>query len=236
MVLLNETTGEVIPARCGINGCPYCVRGNAHRRTLARIYARPTRELRISLVADPGDPDPWPTVRYRVNKTRENLIRFGMDPGEWSYDVETNPQETGYHAHLLQHGPKLDKDALDQASFRAGAGLTRVRQIRNLDSAGSYGLKGASTYGLKGARDSADEYLRINGGRLGHHSRGFFRNQEGHRLGVRDAEVAAIREMFGESQGTWTLCHESALPTLASLGPKPTTSAPALRRATAARR
>jgi hypothetical protein len=222
MVYFNLDTGEVRPARCGRLSCSYCVVRNAWRRAAAIAYSRPEREIRLSLVADEGDPDPWPTVRYRINKTREYLKRFGLDPGQWVIHVESNPENTGFHAHVWQHGPsKLDKDALDQAAFRAGAGLTRVRKVRSQVGVAGYGLKGAGAmgYGLKGSEDDPLEYLRLNGGRLTHQSRAFFRSEGNARLNVRSAERHALRAMLGEGEGKWTLATVPGARSLASLRP-----------------
>lgn len=224
MVWLNLETGEARAARCGRLACSYCLAMNARRRALAIAYARPDRELRLSLVADEGDVDPWQTARLRVNRTREYLKRWGEDPGFWGWHVEQNPGENGYHAHVCQHGSrKVNKDALDQAAFRAGAGLTRVRKVQNQDGMAEYGLKGAAlaAYGLKGAVQGS-EYLRLNGGRLGHYSAGFFRSQDGGTLAVRTAERLAMAARYGETEpGTWTLATERGAASWASLAPKP---------------
>jgi hypothetical protein len=222
MVFLNLATGETRPARCGRNLCPYCLARNARRRALAIAWARPQREFRMSLVADEGDPDPWQTARGRINRTREYLRRWGEPVGLWGFHVEHNPAETGYHAHGVQHGPrKMNKDAFDQAAFRAGAGLTRVRKVQHVDGLSEYGLKGAAlaSYGLKGAREGT-EYLRLNGGRLGHYSRGFFRDQAGATLPVRVAETQAMRALYGETeQGQWTLMTARGAQSWGSLRP-----------------
>jgi hypothetical protein len=165
-----------------------------------------------------------------MNRTREHMKRFGEDPGFWNAHVEMNPEETGYHAHITQHGTQnggyINRDALDQAAFRAGAGLTRVRQIKVVGSLAAYGLKGAgmAAYGMKGASDGA-EYLRLNGGRLGHHSQGFFRSPSGATLPVRVAERNALKAVYGGEEGEWRLVTDSSARSWASL--KPVTS-PAL--------
>jgi hypothetical protein len=120
---------------------------------------------------------------------------MGCAPGEWLYHVEPNPKETGYHVHAWQHGSKIPKEALQEAAHRAGAGWTRIEAIRQAANVGAYGLKGLS-YGLKGLTDGAARYLELNGGRLTHQSRGYFRG-----LPVRDAESAAM----GSGEGQWVL-------------------------------
>lgn len=219
MVYLNLQTGETRPARCGRNGCSYCLQANARRRALAIAYSRPEREIRLSLLAEPDDEHPWHTARRRYRRQREYLRRWGQDPGHWFLTLEMNPEGTGYHAHVMQHGPKIDKDALDQAAFRAGAGLTRVRKIRDTKRLADYGLKGAAlaAYGLKGTAEGDETFLDLNGGRLGHFTPGFFRSPSGATMGVRPAERAALKAVYGTSEGEWTLVTESGARSWASV-------------------
>ena len=226
MALLNYESGVWRPARCGRLGCPYCVRVEALIRAAAIWYSRPRRAIRVSLVADPGDPDPWPTIRRRMNRTREWYKRLtGDDLGEWVYHAEMNPRETGFHAHAWEHGArKVDAPALDLAAHRAGAGWCKVETIRNPGGVGAYGLKGIGGlgYGLKGADSDPLEYLRLNGGRLTHQSRGFFRRQDGRAVGVRQAEQGALRVLLSEGGGgRWGLVTESAARWWASLPRSP---------------
>lgn len=209
MVFMNLVTGETRPARCGRLSCGYCAARNAWRRSLAISAATPERAITITLVADAGEEDPWTVARRRINRTREYLTRAGVLPGEWVSHVEPNPQDTGYHAHVWQHGSYIPKGELQEAAHRAGAGWTRVEKVRSEVGAGGYGLKGMG-YGLKGVaqEESAREYLRVNGGRLTHQSRGFFR-ADGATLPVRVAEAVAVRQALGESEGTWTLATEA---------------------------
>ena len=50
----------------------------------------------------------------------------------------------------------------------------------------AYVGKGSTTYAARGYRTDVDDALRLNGGRVGHFSRGFFPN------GVRRAEVESL--------------------------------------------
>jgi hypothetical protein len=193
---VNVVTGEVAWARCGRLACAPCSVLNARRRSAAIAWAEPRRAITVTLLADAGDEDPWQTARRRWNRTREYLKRLSIDPGETVLHLEPNPKGTGYHGHVWQHSDSpIPKVALQEAAHRAGAGWTRIEAIRSRRSAGAYGLKGMG-YGLKGVtEESPREYLRVNGGRLTHQSRGFFRG-----LGVRDAE----REASG-SGGQWAV-------------------------------
>lgn len=192
VLLVNSETGEVRPAGCRRLTCPACVRIAAWRRSLAIAWARPERAVTLTLVAPADCPDPWPLARRRMNRWREWCQRLGSPVGETVAHVEPNPQGTGHHAHIWQHGPKIDMDVSDEAARRAGLGWVHLERVKSARDASGYGLKGLG-YGLKGTQDGPSEYLRLNGKRLTHQSRGFFRG-----LSVRDAEVEARRQL-GES-------------------------------------
>lgn len=196
-------SGQAYPDRCRASKCAFCLPLNARRRCLAITLARPTRMIRISLVGDSGDSDPCKTALIRIKRTRQALRRMGINPGEWCYTIERNPKSTGYHAHCLQSGPYIAQDALQTACERGGAGIPYINAIKRQGVWTSrYGLKGfgADGYGLKTFRPNADaaDALRINNGRMEHHTRGFY-GYDGEVLKVRDMERVAIGEMNGDS-------------------------------------
>lgn len=215
---LNLATGQIVPARCGRNSCPYCLVKNADRRAAAIALAKPERAILLTQVGAS-----WDEIRRNVNRLREYLTREGTPPGEWCYQVEPNPQGTGHHVHAWQHGKYLDQAKLSRASVRAGLGeVCYINRIRSQVGASKYGLKGvkAMGYGLKGAKASgvsADpgfpsqhghaegtDYLTLNGRRLTHSSRGFFRSVAGASLGVREAEFQGLRALYGDRDaGKW---------------------------------
>jgi hypothetical protein len=129
---------------------------------------------------------------------------MGYEPGEWTWTIEQNPKVTGYHAHMLQRGPSIPQRKLQEACKRSNAGIPWIKRIERQGVWTSrYGLKGfgADGYGLKGFRPSGDikEALRINNGRLEHHSRGFYAI-DGEILRVRDMEREAIAAKNGTSR------------------------------------
>jgi hypothetical protein len=189
-------SGDVFPAGCKRLTCQACLPRRARRRTLAITAVQPYRMIRLSLVADSEDEEPWTTARKRINRTRSVLRRNGQDPGEWTFTIERNPKSTGFHAHCLQSGLYIAQSTLQSASKSAGAGIPYINAIKRPGMWSSqYGLKGfgADGYGLKTYRSigSQHEALRINGGRLEHHSKGFF-TIAGRRYGVRQAERVAL--------------------------------------------
>lgn len=198
-VVIELYSGAIYPDRCRSSQCDYCLPLNARRRCLAITYAAPQRMIRLSLVAGELDESPCRTTLTRVGLIRRNLKRIGREPGEWSFTIEKNPNGTGYHAHCLQRGPSIPQAELQECCARAGAGFPHINSIKRAGIWTSrYGLKGfgADGYGLKSFRPNGDarEALRINAGRLEHHSRGFFAI-DGQPLRVRDMERQAIAEM-----------------------------------------
>lgn len=198
-VVVELHSGQVFPDRCRASSCRYCLPLNARRRCLAITIAAPKRMIRLSLVGDEGESDPCRTALVRIKRTRQALKRMGYRPGEWCYTIEQNPKETGFHAHCLQTGSYLPQDALQAACERGGAGIPYINAIKREGVWTSrYGLKGfgADGYGLKTFRPDSDtaHALRINNGRLEHHTRGFYQ-YDGEILKVRDMERLAIGQL-----------------------------------------
>jgi len=197
-------SGQGYPDRCRSSQCGVCLPLNARRRCLAITYAKPRRMIRLSLLAGERDDNPCATALTRVGLIRRNLKRMGREPGEWSFTIERNPKETGYHAHCLQHGPSIPQAELQDACVRAGAGFPHINSIKREGVWTSrYGLKGfgADGYGLKGFRPNGNptDALRINHGRLEHHSRRFF-TIDGEPFRVREMERQAIAAMNGTNR------------------------------------
>jgi hypothetical protein len=166
--------------------------------------------MRFSLMAEMGDPNPFATARIRVKRTRQALLRMGIQSGEWTWTLEQNPERTGYHAHLLQHGPSIPQAALQEACIRAGGGIPWIETIkRKPGRLAQYGLTGygADGYGLKKFRAEGDaEFaLYINGGRIEHHTPGFFRTR-GVAMSVRAVESAALSALYPPAGGNHIVC------------------------------
>lgn len=195
-VVVELHSGSVFPDRCSANRCPYCLPLNARRRALAITLAQPQRMIRLSLAADHGDEHPCKTALIRIKRIRQALQRMDVPSGEWCYTIEKNPKGTGFHAHCLQVGPYISQNSLQTACERARAGIPYINAIKRKGIWTSrYGLKGfgADGYGLKTfrAEGSPAEALRLNNGRLEHHTRAFF-SIDGETLGVSEMERAAI--------------------------------------------
>jgi len=198
-VVVELYSGQVYLDRCRRSHCGYCLPLNARRRSMAITLAGPRRMIRLSLLASESDGSPCATALTRVGLIRRNLKRIGLEPGEWCFTIEKNPKGTGFHAHCLQHGPSIPQAELQESCVRAGAGFPHINSIKREGIWTSrYGLKGfgADGYGLKSFRPNGEpeEALRINNGRLEHHSRAFFAI-DGAALRVRDMEREAIAEL-----------------------------------------
>lgn len=219
-VVVELYSGAVYPDRCRSSRCAYCLPLNARRRCLAITLAGPTRMIRLSLLADNGDKNPCSTALTRVALIRRNLKRMGLEPGEWCFTIERNPKSTGYHAHCLQRGSSIPQASLQNACIRANAGIPYINSIKREGIWTSrYGLKGfgADGYGLKTFRSNGDprDALRINNGRVEHHSRAFFQT-DGIVMRVREMERAAIVAMNGLMRTAYVGCLSSNVDTILS--------------------
>lgn len=214
-VIVELHSGTVLPDRCGTLGCAFCLPLQARRRTLAITLAAPQRMIRLSWVADRGDETPCHTASTRIKRIRQALKRMDVPAGEWCWTIEKNPKETGFHAHCLQTGPFLPQNALQTACQRARAGQPFINAIKRTNAwASRYGLKGfgADGYGLKTFRPQGDPAaaLKINNGRLEHHTDGFF-NFNGKVLGVKDMERAAIGALNADQPKAFMAMHSSSV-------------------------
>lgn len=212
--MVNDETGVVSPARCGRNGCWYCLPLNARRRATALQWAGVRRSITLTEVADRDEGDPYQVVRRRVKRIREILCRQGIDPGLWGVFVERGSKTGMIHAHVAQNGPSpIPKELLNDASQRAGAGFSRIEAIRRSSGFSAYVGKGFAAYVGKGFTvEDGVSNLRLNGGRLGHFSRGFFgQTANGGNIGVRAAERLAAEAMRTDEAGKWVLMRESHL-------------------------
>ena len=197
LVMINRDTGETRPMRCQRNGCPDCIGVNAWRRSLAVRYIEPTHELTLTTTDLHRADEPWPEVQNRLRVLRQAAKRDHVALGAFGTYVEQGSKSGMTHAHIVvKDGHRLDFDWLRHRLASAGFGsrFTYAR-IKSGAEFSAYVGKGFATYAVKGYRTDADATLRLNGGRVGHFSRGFFPH------GVRRAEVeslSAFAEVTGE--------------------------------------
>jgi hypothetical protein len=196
MVMINRLSGEVRPLRCQRNGCPDCIGVNAFRRSLAVQFVEPTHELTLTTTDLHGVAEPWAPIQHRLRVLRQAAKRDGVALGAFGTFVEQGSANGMTHAHIVvKDGKKLDIDWFRARAESAGFGRRfTVSRIKSTAEFSSYVGKGFAGYAVKGYGVDAEDALRLNAGRVGHFSRGFFPD------GVRRAEVQSL-EALKESTG-----------------------------------
>lgn len=139
---------------------------------------------------------PWPEVQDGLRVLRQAAKRDGVALGAFGTYVEQGSKSGMTHAHIVvKDGHRLDFDWLRRRLETAGFGTRLTYSVIKSDAEFSaYVGKGFAAYAVKGYRNDADDALRLNGGRVGHFSGGFFPD------GVRRAEVASLAA-YSEATG-----------------------------------
>ena len=200
--LVGQSSGTVAPARCKAAFCPWCGPLNAVEVAGAIGLADPERMVRFSLVGRS-----WQDAQWRIEEVVRDVRAEGYG-FEYCAHIEPNPRETGRHAHLWQKGSYVPQAFLQERCLAHGMGYPDIRRFRRKGGPKvSYGVKLAGIdYGLKLAerKDALEVYLEHNGGRLCHHSRGFFRDELGEVCGLTEGR-AAWRRLVTEEPEDWAL-------------------------------
>lgn len=206
--MVNRELQLVRPARCKANSCAYCCPLNAILVGGAIALARPQRAIRFSLVGDE-----WQLVRQRMFRLRNEIKAAGFGC-HWAWHCEPNPKGTGHHVHAWQRGDFIPQARLQELCERRGMGFPYIERLKaSIEDGDSvkYGMKMATGlgYGMKlsEARETAATYLRANGGRLVHASRGFWQ-VEGEQVGQREAMSAWARLHGQNLGGSWEMVRE----------------------------
>lgn len=213
LVHVGLRTGRIAPLRCERLDCPVCIVVEAFKVAGAIALACPTHALRVSLVGDS-----WPIAQRRMNRLREYLSAEG-DAGEWIWHVECNPAGTGHHAHVWMHGDQFpDQSELSRCAVRAGLGAdVYVESIRTplRDDQGLVVGAGAMSYGMKAVlvvptdldklTPEQSHYLEVNGRRLFHASRGFWRDGRGNQLHGKRAAISGAQRGRQQVRERWSV-------------------------------
>lgn len=192
---IDPTTGVAHPRRCGLLSCYACIRSQAFKTAGALALARPMYLITLTLAGET-----WPDVRRHMQRWRQILHRQGF-VWEHAFHVEPNPAGDGLHVHLWWWGDPIRRSVLADAASRAGMGLhcdKRPAYVRPKEPNQLEHLP----YGLKAVLNPPDDrsevgpvarrYLEVNGGRLLHATRKFWRDAEGKPIaGMRRAQNAA---------------------------------------------
>jgi hypothetical protein len=202
--MLGQSSGLVVPARCGASWCWYCGPFNAQEIAGAIGLADPERMVLLTLVGES-----WAETQRKVQHLVYEIRRVGYE-FRYVMHVEPNPRGTGRHAHLYQKGDYIPQDFLQERCLAAGLGIPQIRAFeRKGGPKVAYGVKLAGVdYGLKLTEraESLGEYLTVNGGRLSHQSRGFFADDVGATCGLVDAR-RAWRRLCTSTPEVWELHH-----------------------------
>lgn len=191
-----QGTGRLRDDPCGRNFCPRCVSRVANETAWALDLATP--DLFVTVTRLPAD---WQQIRRLMNALANQVRRRGCD-WLWAYHVEGNPASDGAHAHAWVRGDLPEGDALAVACAQAGVGRPHIEPVWSVGRALPYGMKNVlRSFDLPAALALANQatFLRLNGGRLVHHSRGFFLDRDGAPAGLRSAKRAVTRP-FGQGQ------------------------------------
>jgi hypothetical protein len=202
--VVQNSTGLIIPARCDRTTCYSCITPVAIATGEALAMAAPDQWVTLTGLANV-----WGTVRASINAWRRRLIADGS-VGGFAYNVEPNPAGRGSHAHVWWRGSPLDAAHVGNAAERSGMG--RHAACGPAFAATHEYERPTIEYGLKmvlrerpesptSLWPSASQYLAINGDRLVHATRGFWRDAGGAPLsGIREARRVA--HQAGEP-GVW---------------------------------
>lgn len=135
--------------------------------------ARPTHMYLLTLVGED-----WRTIRANmtsfVRRVRRSVVEF-----QHAWHVEANPDGTGTHIHGWCWGTIPAQHVLREAAVLSGMGSYASIRPWRLDASDdpliAYGMKSVTGPQL-GRSSEAQEFLALNGGRVMHASRGFYRD------------------------------------------------------------
>lgn len=177
---------ERIHGRCRSPLCLWCGPIEGALTAGALALARPDRHVRISLVGDD-----WPVIQQRLGRLIPRIRRRGYD-WRWAYSIEPNPHSLGAHIHAWQCGSHVPQHVLQMLCEEVGVGQPWIAMRTAPDGAPlGYGMKLATAIRempLDAAREQLQRFVDLNGGRLIHASRYFWRDRFGNPVTLRRAQ------------------------------------------------
>lgn len=180
--------------------CPVCVRAVAVEAARAIGLAQPSHSYRLSLVGDD-----WPDIRDNMTGFARR-VRRRVSLFEHAWHVEANPAGTGNHIHGWCWGTDPDVTLLRESAVLSAMGsdvwVGTWRIASSDDPLVSYGMKAVTGPDL-GRSPEAKEFLALNGGKVIHASRQFYRDaRTGELLGNRREAERRARLRRGALQSS----------------------------------
>lgn len=197
--VVDMETGELRPSWCKANLCPYCAWVNT--RKIARAVGASDSSVFFTLT-QAGDR--WPLIQRRMNRLMEFLRRSDYEV-QWAWKVECNesrwsdPARHDHHVQGFAHGTRLPSETvIASEAERVGFGLVSqflvLKHGEKHNPRYLWGKKAHEVHLL-----NLGHHLEMNGGRLVHASRSFWRFQKEPMPNMR-AVLAAVRADFSERE------------------------------------
>jgi len=173
---LDHRTGELRPTfapRCRRNDCPSCGPWKARIIELTLHVAQP--ELLVTIGPIQVEPH---EISTQVSRYRQRVRRATSSPVQDAYFVESYTSRSEPHLHMYSFGAALRQDMVVSAAMATRLGDETHIDVQPITHHGNLG------YGMKmitrpKSETDRSEFLRLNGGRLVHASRGFWRGPDG---------------------------------------------------------
>jgi hypothetical protein len=191
LALVNRETGEIAPIYCErLRACNVCLRREAFRRARAIGLAAPEHAITLTATGDS-----WREIQGRIRGFRRR-VRRKVPRWQDLFHVECNPSKPGTHVHMWQWGGRPSLALVRESATAAGMGPHVHVEPRAAPRGAPLG------YGMKSILDSPvsegltpeiDDFLVLNGERLHHQTRDFWRDQYGNRLPDYKASARSTR-------------------------------------------
>jgi hypothetical protein len=184
---LDPYSGELKPRRCQAYACPRCGPILALATVEAIVLARPTHSAVITTKeAFSSDQDPEDAFAFWNEAVRGVWRNLRAGGSEWEAVWLVERDEAGRpHVHVLGWGSAGDRGTFQQVCQQAELGWSEIQRIRKLRTIARYTLKEPlRALDMRGQATSIMEsHLDLNGRRLLHWTRGFWRDAAGRPLG-----------------------------------------------------
>lgn len=163
---LDPVTGLLLPDYCKSNCCPFCSQFKARLLARAMAYAAPTHLLTVTAVGSS-----WPEVVDRMKRLIKSVREAGpVTSFALVWTVERS-KAGDRHVHALAHGGVPSTAVLTERSYRLGMGRVDLKRTND--------CRRPADYLLKGVRANFIEHLDLNGGRMVHATRDYWRAPDG---------------------------------------------------------